>query len=225
MEGFKTLESTKEYICERCNGLLSDYSDRMWSSNDSDEIETIKAEATEFIASKGQELGNPGKLVCLLEEKSNERLQFIDQQKIREEAAASISDQPIDEPDPYDCSKTFGQYIRDGFIAVTSNTIEGYRITQYHGIATGTAAMGKGVFTAISDAGGENTKLSGRIEEVKNNAMRYAIDNAAAMGGNALIATNVSINAISSLGGVISSTSVSIVVMVSGTSVTIEKID
>ncbi len=114
--------------------------------------------------------------------------------------------------------------MRKGFIAVTCNNIEGYRIAEYHGIATGTAVMGKGIFTGMADSGGEKVKLSGKMEEVKNQAMEYAIDSAISMGGNALIATKVDFNTITTAGGVIGPSSVNIAVMVSGTAVTIEKI-
>ena len=84
--------------------------------------------------------------------------------------------------------------------------------------------MGQGAFASTSALGTEKNKLSKRIEEVKNQAMNYAIDNAISLGGNALIATNVNLSTITTAGGVLSASSVNIAVMVSGTSVTIEKI-
>ena len=83
--------------------------------------------------------------------------------------------------------------------------------------------MGKGAFTGTGDFGGEHTKLSRKMEEVKDQAMDYAIENAIVMGGNALIATKVDFNTITTLGGGIGPSSVNIAVMVSGTAVTIEK--
>lgn len=115
--------------------------------------------------------------------------------------------------------------LKKNFIAVTTNNIEGYRIIEYHGIATGTSVMGKGFFSSSNNLGYEKSDLCKKIEEVKSQAMDYAIDNATSMGGNALIATSVGFNTITnSVRSGFGTSSVDLAVMVSGTAVTIEKL-
>ena len=105
---------------------------------------------------------------------------------------------------------------KDGFLVVTSNSIEGYDITKYCGVATGVSVMGMGLFSRISDWGGENKRVSQKIKEVKDQAMEFAIQDAVIMGANALISAQISFDTIGS---------VAIAVIVNGTAVLTKKKD
>lgn len=219
LDGYKQLNGTNDCICPKCDDLVSDYINRMWNSSDIEEINTIKDEAVGFLASKKYSIPQADKLIEYVYREYNSIQKKCEEKK---KGDSSQQEQLYSNLSP-ETNESNCRMINKDFIAVTSNRIEGYRIKEYRGIATGTAVMGKGALTGIGDFGNENRKLSSKIDEVKNLAIDYAIENAISMGGNALIATNVSFNTISSPGGVISATSVSIVVMVSGTAVTIEK--
>ena len=219
MSGYMNVPDTDEIICPNCYHTISDLIEKTRAANNFDVIASIKTNAEETIKSNPK-IVNPQALLAFIEYEYEKRKEAIE---LAAELEQSRTNESSSNNEPLSEAELQMQKTKDDFIAVTSNNIEGYRITEYHGIATGTAVMGKGAFTGIGDLGSENTKLSRKFEEVKNHAMEYAVDNAVSMGANALIATNVSFNTISSPGGVISPTSVSIVVMISGTAVTIEK--
>ena len=99
-------------------------------------------------------------------------------------------------------------------LAVTSDRIEGYRITKCHGLITGISAMGVGTFAGVSEWGSENKRLVNKLEEVKEKALQYAIANTVSAGANALISVKIAFDTLQSE---------SIAIIVSGTAVTIEK--
>lgn len=106
------------------------------------------------------------------------------------------------------------------FIAVTSNNIEGYKITGYHGIVTGTSVLGTGLFSSASAGwadfrGKESSSFNTKMEQAKNAAMDYAIENAIIAGGNAMIAVDIDYSMFASN---------MIAAVVNGTAVTIEKV-
>lgn len=109
--------------------------------------------------------------------------------------------------------------LRREFIAVTSNRIEGYRITAYHGIVTGTSVLGTGLFSEVAAqfadfSGTESRSFSNKVEIAKNSAMEYAIENAILAGGNAMIAVDIDVTMFrNNMIGTI----------VNGTAVTVEK--
>ncbi len=107
--------------------------------------------------------------------------------------------------------------LRREFLAVTSHSIEGYRIVNYHGIVTGASVMGTGLRSSARAAwadllGIESSSFTAKLEEAKDNAMSYAIDHAIAAGGNAMIAVDVDFSMFSSdmIGAVVTGTAVTI---------------
>ena len=103
---------------------------------------------------------------------------------------------------------------RRKFIIVTGEQIAGYRITACHGMVTGVSAMGVGMLTGVTDWGSENTRLTNKLDEVKDQSLQYAVGNAIAAGGNALTSVKIAFDTLAA---------VSIAVIVSGTAVTVEK--
>lgn len=219
MSGYMNVPDTDEIICPNCYHTISDLIEKTRAANNLDVIASIKTNAEETIKSNPK-IVNPQALLAFIEYEYEKRKEAIE---LAAELEQSRTNESSSNNEPLSEAELQMQKTKDDFIAVTSNNIEGYRITKYHGIATGTAVMGKGAFTGTTDFGGENTRLSKKMEEVKNQAMEYAIENAISMGGNALIAAKVDLNTITTPGGVIGPSSVNIAVMVSGTSVTIEK--
>lgn len=74
----------------------------------------------------------------------------------------------------------------------TTNTIEGHKITQYHGVVTGEAIIGanlfKDFFASITDlVGGRSGSYERILREAKENAMKELQYNAQALGANAVI--------------------------------------
>ena len=194
MDEYKTLHETNEYVCGRCNSLLSDYSNRIWSSSVAEEIDAIKAEAVTFIESKSQELKSPEKLIVLLEEKCRERLDFFSQQKAREEAEASISDEPVIEPEPETYEELCGQ-----FLLTTANNLEGYHIIKQLGVVYGETVFkpsaGQQLASAVGDAFRKLSfsakELSGQVAnivEARKFAYAKMMREAKDRGANAIIA-------------------------------------
>ena len=194
MDGYKSLPETNELVCSRCDGLIAPFSDRIWSSSDREEIESIKEEASAFIDSKTQELEHAEKLQIHLEAKINERLGYLTDQFAREEAAAAIPDEPEPEmPEPdYD-------ELRGRLILSTAGTLEGYRITKQLGVVFGetvfkpsasqqfTSAVGD-MFRSLSFSAKEMTGQVSIIEEARKFAYTKMMREAVKLGANAIIA-------------------------------------
>lgn len=194
MDGYKTLKATNEYVCERCDGLLSDYSGRIWSSSDVDEIDLIKLEADAFIESKKTDLAKSEKLHNLLEEKYNERLDFLNQQKAREVASTAQYGPSDPEPEPDLYAELCSQ-----FMLITANNLEGYHITKQLGVVYGetvfkpsagqqlVSAVGD-MFRAFSFSAKEMSGQVSIIEEARKFAYVKMMQDAQERGANAIIA-------------------------------------
>lgn len=84
----------------------------------------------------------------------------------------------------------------DALIITTTNSIEGHRITAYHGIAVGEAIMGANVvrdlFASITDiVGGRSGAYEAKLQDARDVAMRELEQRAAAMGGNAVVGVDL----------------------------------
>lgn len=82
--------------------------------------------------------------------------------------------------------------IRKNFKIATSYKFNGYKISNYFGIASGNTVIGTGFLSegraAVSDTFGiEDDSFSDKIEQAKNSSIKKMINNAIKQGGNALI--------------------------------------
>lgn len=81
---------------------------------------------------------------------------------------------------------------RKNFKIATSYKFDGYKISNYFGIASGNTVIGTGFLSesraAVSDTFGiEDDSFSDKIEQAKNSSINKMINNAIKQGGNALI--------------------------------------
>lgn len=102
----------------------------------------------------------------------------------------------------------------------TAPTIEGKRVTAYHGIVSGDAIMGanvfKDVFAGIRDiVGGRSAAYEKELKKAKVLALAEIEAEAAALGANAIIAVDLDYETVGQSGSML-------MVSVSGTAVTVE---
>ncbi|WP_298835905.1 heavy metal-binding domain-containing protein [uncultured Roseobacter sp.] len=103
-------------------------------------------------------------------------------------------------------------------ILTTTNTIEGRRITAYHGIVVGEAIMGANIvrdfFASVTDViGGRSGAYEGKLKDARDEAMAEIEDRARAAGANAVVGIDLDYEVIGDS---------MLMVSVSGTAVTIE---
>lgn len=113
----------------------------------------------------------------------------------------------------------FADRWHDSFLFSTTTQLEGYKIKSYHGVVTGSSVLGTGFLSefksSFSDFFGTKSKaFSDKIEEVKNDAMQKARDNALLLESNAIVGVDIELTMFS--GNIIAA-------VVSGTAVFIEK--
>ena len=103
-------------------------------------------------------------------------------------------------------------------IITTTNSIEGRRITAYHGIVVGEAIMGANVvrdlFASITDiVGGRSGAYEAKLQDARDVAMRELEQRAAAKGGNAVVGVDLDYEVVGNS---------MLMVSASGTAVTVE---
>ena len=81
-------------------------------------------------------------------------------------------------------------------LITTTPTIEGKRISQYHGVVFGESAYGIGLGTGIAQVfqdvlGTRGDSTERRLEQVRLRAMARASDQATTLGGNAIVGARV----------------------------------
>ena len=101
----------------------------------------------------------------------------------------------------------------------TTPSIEGQRITQYHGVVTGEAILGanifKDFFAGIRDiVGGRSAAYEGELKKAREIAVNELMQAAAARGANAVVGMDIDYETIGSNGSML-------MVSVSGTAVTV----
>lgn len=79
-------------------------------------------------------------------------------------------------------------------IVTTTDCVEGRRITAYHGVVVGEAILGanvfRDVFAGITDIiGGRSGAYEKSLAEARSTALRELEERAAAVGGNAVVAS------------------------------------
>ena len=105
-------------------------------------------------------------------------------------------------------------------LVVTTNTIEGKRITRYHGIVSGEAILGANVFkdffAGIRDiVGGRSAAYEEELRKAKDIAISEMTQQAASAGCNAIIGVDLDYETIGSNGSML-------MVSASGTAVVID---
>lgn len=81
-------------------------------------------------------------------------------------------------------------------IVTTTNTIEGRRITAYHGIVVGEAIMGANIvrdlFAQVTDiVGGRSGAYEQKLQDARETALRELEERARAAGGNAVVGVDL----------------------------------
>jgi len=105
-------------------------------------------------------------------------------------------------------------------LVLTTNTIEGKRITKYLGIVSGEAILGanifKDFFAGIRDiVGGRSAAYERELRQAKDIALAEMSEQAKGLGGNAVIAVDLDYETIGSNGSML-------MVSASGTAVVVE---
>jgi uncharacterized protein YbjQ (UPF0145 family) len=105
-------------------------------------------------------------------------------------------------------------------IQTTTPSIEGHRITNYHGIMVGEAILGvdvvRDLFAGITDIlGGRSSAYEASLQEARDTAMRELAERARAAGGNAVVGVDLDYEVVGQS---------TLMVSASGTAVTIEKL-
>ncbi len=91
-------------------------------------------------------------------------------------------------------------------LTITTHTIEGKRVTKYLGLVSGEAIMGanifKDLFAGIRDiVGGRSASYEKELREAKNIAVSEMVDQARALGANAVIGIDLDYETIGGSGG------------------------
>lgn len=105
-------------------------------------------------------------------------------------------------------------------LVTTTNTLEGIKVTKYLGMVTGEAILGanifKDFFAGIRDiVGGRSAAYEKELRQAKDIAVSEMIEQAVAMGGNAVIAVDLDYETIGQGGSML-------MVSVNGTAVVVK---
>lgn len=105
-------------------------------------------------------------------------------------------------------------------IQTTTPSVEGHRITAYHGVVVGEAILGanlvRDLFAGITDIiGGRSGSYEKSLQEARDTAMRELSERAVSAGGNAVVGIDLDYEVVGSS---------MLMVSASGTSVTLEKL-
>ena len=104
-------------------------------------------------------------------------------------------------------------------LITTTNTVEGRRIVEYHGLVTGEAILGANIFrdmfAAIRDViGGRAGAYEKELKKARDIALEEMADEAASRGGNAVIGVDLDYETVGKEGSML-------MVTASGTAVTL----
>lgn len=107
-------------------------------------------------------------------------------------------------------------------LILTTPTIEGKKITEYHGLVTGDSLLGanlyKDMFSGVRDVvGGRTSKYEEELSSARKLALESMQEKAAKKGANAVVGTRVTYH---NLGGTMGNT---IMVTISGTAVSFQE--
>jgi uncharacterized protein YbjQ (UPF0145 family) len=81
-------------------------------------------------------------------------------------------------------------------ILTTTNSVEGYKITDYKGIVVGEAIMGANIvrdfFASVTDiVGGRSGAYETKLKDARDEAMREIEERAATLGANAVVGVDL----------------------------------
>ena len=119
-----------------------------------------------------------------------------------------------------DIGATGGYGAGMGILVTTTSIVEGRRVVRYLGICSGEAILGanlfKDLFASVRDiVGGRSAAYEQELRKGKDIAVREMLQQAAAMGGNAVLAVDLDYESIGKGGGML-------MVSASGTAVVLE---
>ncbi|MBC9247170.1 heavy metal-binding domain-containing protein [Paracoccus sp. 11-3] len=102
-------------------------------------------------------------------------------------------------------------------IVTTIPSVEGHKITAYHGVVTGETILGanifRDIFAGIRDiVGGRSASYEKALSEARESALNEMQDRARQLGGNAVVGTDLDYEVINNM----------LMVSASGTAVTID---
>lgn len=103
-------------------------------------------------------------------------------------------------------SDLFYQKLKDNYmLVVTTNTVEGKRVTKYYGLVSGEAIMGANIFkdfmAGIRDiVGGRSAAYEKELRAAKDIALNEMLDQAKAVGANAVIGVDLDYETIGNAG-------------------------
>lgn len=102
-------------------------------------------------------------------------------------------------------------------IVTTTNTVEGHRVSAYHGIVVGEAILGanvfRDIFAGITDIiGGRSSAYEQSLGEARATALKEMEDRAGQAGGNAVVGVDIDYEVINNM----------LMVSASGTAVTLD---
>lgn len=105
-------------------------------------------------------------------------------------------------------------------LVLTTNSVEGKRVSHYHGLVSGEAILGANIFrdlfANIRDiVGGRSAAYEKELRRAKDIAIEEMCEQARALGGNAVIAVDLDYETVGQTGGML-------LVSASGTAVTLE---
>ena len=105
-------------------------------------------------------------------------------------------------------------------IVSTTPSLEGYKVTKYHGVVTGEAIMGanivRDIMASITDiVGGRSKAYESKLEDGRNEAFREMAEKAQRWGANAILGVDIDYEVIGQS---------MLMVAVSGTAVTVEPV-
>ena len=105
-------------------------------------------------------------------------------------------------------------------LIVTTPTLEGHRVTKYHGVVSGEAILGanlfKDLFAGIRDlVGGRSATYERELQRARDLALREMEEKARAAGGNAVVGVDLDYEVLGTGNGML-------MVSASGTAVVVE---
>lgn len=115
--------------------------------------------------------------------------------------------------------RSVNNHIEGNMLVTTTNLIEGKKIIKYHGMVSGEAILGanifKDFFAGIRDiVGGRSAAYEKELRQAKDIAVSEMIDQASALGGNAVIGVDLDYETLGQGGSML-------MVSASGTAVTL----
>ena len=189
----KRINDTNELVCMKCFRTISDYTDKMWKTENKDEISGIKDEAKQSIDANISSQQGRNILHALLDSETNRRLEYIrdiEDSQNTDKVEYDFTPSPISDKYNELCGK---------LLLSTASSLEGYIITKQLGVVYGETvfkpSIGKALNARIDDfidslAVFSSREMTGRVSLIVE-ARKYAyvkmMNDALSRGANAII--------------------------------------